>query len=284
MPVDQYIGGIEHAILHLLYARFYTRALGDVGLSPKKIKEPFKRLFTQGMIRMDGTKMSKSKGNLIAPEMYFDSVGADSLRIFHLFVGPPADDFDWTDQTDEVIEGCRHFLDRVWRLATGEAEGSTGLERDSTDADEQVTKATHRLVERVTHDFERWSYNTAVAALREHTNVLYRYAQSERGARRATLDESVDNLLLLLAPMAPHVSAELWEHRHGQGARVHAQAWPVADPAMLTEELVTLVVQVNGKLRDKLMVSPAATEEEVVGAALACPKVAAQLDGREPSR
>jgi leucyl-tRNA synthetase len=284
MPVDQYIGGIEHAILHLLYARFYTRALGDVGLSPKKIKEPFKRLFTQGMIRMDGTKMSKSKGNLIAPEMYFDSVGADSLRIFHLFVGPPADDFDWTDQTDEVIEGCRHFLDRVWRLATGEAEGSAGLERDGTEADEQVTKATHRLVERVTHDFERWSYNTAVAALREHTNVLYRYAQSKPGARRATLDESIDKLLLLLAPMAPHVTAELWERRHGEGARVHAQPWAVADPAMLTEELVTLVVQVNGKLRDKVMVSPGATEDEVVAAALACPKVAAQLDGRAPSR
>jgi leucyl-tRNA synthetase len=284
MPVDQYIGGIEHAILHLLYARFYTRALGDVGLSPKNIKEPFKRLFTQGMIRMDGTKMSKSKGNLIAPEMYFDSVGADSLRIFHLFVGPPADDFDWTDQTDEVIEGCRHFLDRVWRLATGEAEGSIGLERDSADADEQVAKATHRLVERVTHDFERWSYNTAVAALREHTNVLYRYAQSQEGARRATLDESIDKLLLLLAPMAPHITAELWERRHGEGARVHAEPWPVADPAMLTEELVTLVVQVNGKLRDKLMVSPAATEDEVVAAALGCPKVAAQLDGREPVR
>ncbi len=284
MPVDQYIGGIEHAILHLLYARFVTRALGDVGLSPKDIKEPFKRLFTQGMIRMDGTKMSKSKGNLIAPEKYFDSVGADSLRIFHLFVGPPADDFDWTDQTDEVIDGCRHFLDRVWRLATGEAEGSSGSDRDTGPADDEVAKATHRLIERVTHDFERWSYNTAVAALREHTNVLYRYAQSETGAHRRTLGQSIDTLLLLLAPMAPHISAELWERRHGEGARAHSQPWPVADPAMLTEELVTLVVQVNGKLRDRVSVSPEATEEEVIAAALACPKVAAQLDGRPPRR
>ena len=129
MPVDQYIGGIEHAILHLLYARFFTRALGDLGLGPKELREPFKRLFTQGMIRMEGTKMSKSKGNLVAPEQIYDTVGADALRVFHLFVGPPADDFDWTPQTGEVIDGCRRFLDRVWRLASNEAEGCPGTER-----------------------------------------------------------------------------------------------------------------------------------------------------------
>ena len=129
MPVDQYIGGIEHAILHLLYARFYTRALIDVGLAPGLEREPFRRLFTQGMIRMDGTKMSKSKGNLITPDEYYETVGADGLRLFHLFVGPPADSFDWTEQTDQVIEGCGRFLDRLWRLvdrrAATPAPGST---------------------------------------------------------------------------------------------------------------------------------------------------------------
>jgi leucyl-tRNA synthetase len=284
MPVDQYIGGIEHAILHLLYARFYTRALGDVGLSPKELREPFKRLFTQGMIRMGGTKMSKSKGNLIAPEKYFQKVGADSLRIFHLFVGPPADDFDWTDQTDEVIDGCRHFLDRVWRLGTGGVERASVVERDEAGDDAAVTRATHHLIARVTQDFERWSYNTAVAALREHTNLLYRYVQSPVGGRRATLDHSVDTLVLLLAPMAPHVTAELWSRRHGASADVHAQPWPVPDPAMLEEELVTLVVQVNGKLRERLAVRPGVSEEEVVALALATGKVAAQLDGRSPRR
>jgi leucyl-tRNA synthetase len=284
MPVDQYIGGIEHAILHLLYARFFTRALADVGLAPEEIREPFKRLFTQGMIRMDGTKMSKSKGNLIAPEKYFDSVGADALRIFHLFVGPPADDFDWTEQTDQVIEGCRHFLDRVWRLAAGEADRSAGTERERTTAEDDLARATHKLIDRVTHDLERWSYNTAVAALREHTNVLYLYVQSDAGARQVDLAEAVDTLLLLLAPFAPHLSAELWERRHGEGARAHAEPWPVADPALLTEELVTLVVQVNGKLRDKVEVTPAATEDEVIAAALASPKVVAQLDGHPPRR
>jgi leucyl-tRNA synthetase len=284
MPVDQYIGGIEHAILHLLYARFYTRALGDLGLGPAELKEPFRRLFTQGMIRMDGTKMSKSKGNLIAPEKYFDTVGADALRIFHLFVGPPADDFDWTDQTDTVIEGCRHFLDRVWRLATGEAEGAPGLSRQPSVADLDIVKATHKLVDRVTREFERWSYNTAIAAMREHTNVLYRYAQTSEGARAETLDESIDTLLLLLAPCAPHMTAELWERRRGQGSRVHAQRWPVADPELLAEDTVVLVIQVNGKLRDKVEVAASATEAEVTTAALDSPKVAAVLAGREPAR
>jgi leucyl-tRNA synthetase len=236
------------------------------------------------MIRMDGTKMSKSKGNLISPEKYFDTVGADSLRLFHLFVGPPADDFDWTDQTDEVIDGCRHFLDRVWRLATGETEGAVGVDRPATGADDEVTKATHKLIDRVTRDFERWSYNTAVAALREYTNVLYRYVQSPAGARRDVLERSVDTLLLLLAPMAPHVTAELWERRKGAGERVHSRPWPEADPSLLTEDLVTLVVQVNGKLKDRVEVAASATEEEVVAVALASPKVAAALDGRSPAR
>ena len=125
MPVDQYIGGIEHAILHLLYARFFTRALIDVGLAPGAPREPFRRYLTQGMIRMDGTKMSKSKGNLIAPEHYYDTVGADGLRLFHLFVGPPFDDMDWTEQTEQVIEGCGRFLDRLWRTFSPAAEGTT---------------------------------------------------------------------------------------------------------------------------------------------------------------
>ena len=282
MPVDQYIGGIEHAILHLLYARFYTRALGDLGLGPKELKEPFKRLFTQGMIRLEGSKMSKSKGNLVAPEEIYDEVGADALRVFHLFVGPPADDFDWTSQTHQVIEGCRRFLDRVWRLALGEAEGAQVVQRERGQQDEDVARATAKLVDKVTHEFERWSYNTAVAALREHTNVLYRYAQA--GARSEDLDASVDTLLKLLAPMAPHVTAELWERRHGAGARVHFEPWPEADPALLAEDTVVLVVQVNGKLRDRLEVPASASEADVVAAALASPKVAAQLEGRQPAR
>ncbi|HWG73000.1 MAG TPA: leucine--tRNA ligase [Acidimicrobiales bacterium] len=279
MPVDQYIGGIEHAILHLLYARFYTKALSDVGLAPPGIREPFDRLFTQGMIRMDGSKMSKSKGNLIAPARYFDTVGADSLRLFHLFVGPPADDFDWSEQTDEIIDGCHRFLARVWRLASGDVGEAVG--REVTDADTDVERATHRLVAKVSGDFEHWSYNTAVAACREFTNHLYRYAQA--GARRQTLEAAIDTLLTLMAPMTPHLSAELWERRKGDDTRVHAQPWPVADPGLVRRESVTMVVQVNGKVRDRIEVDAGIGEDEAVALAMASPKVVRYLNG-EPRK
>jgi leucyl-tRNA synthetase len=284
MPVGQYIGGIEHAILHLLYARFYTRALADLGMSDPAVREPFQRLFTQGMVTMDGSKMSKSKGNLIAPQAYFDTVGADALRLFHLFVGPPGDDFDWSEQTDQIIEGGRRFLGRLWRLATDTIEGAAIVERDPTPADAEVEKAAHRLVDRFTRDFERWSYNTAVSAAMETVNTLYRYVQDPAGARRSTLDFAVDRLLLVLAPMTPHITAELWERRHGEGASVHAQTWPVADPSLLTTETVTLVVQVNGKLRDRIDVAADADEDAVVAVALASPKVADHLAGRVPRK
>jgi leucyl-tRNA synthetase len=282
MPVDQYIGGIEHAILHLLYARFYTRALGDLGLGPKEVREPFTRLFTQGMITMDGSKMSKSKGNLVAPQTYFDTVGADALRLFHLFVGPPADDFDWSEQTDRIIDGRRRFLGRLWRLATGALEQGTIVERAATDADKEVEKATHRTIDKVSFGFERWSYNTSVAAIDELVNALYLYVQSPQGGRRETLDFAVDTALLLLAPMTPHITAELWEYRHGEGALIHAESWPQADPEMLTVDTVTMVVQVNGKVRDRIEVAADVTEPIAVAEALASPKVVEQLAGRSP--
>ncbi|HEX3425863.1 MAG TPA: leucine--tRNA ligase, partial [Acidimicrobiales bacterium] len=280
MPVDQYIGGIEHAILHLLYARFYTRALADVGLAPKELREPFRRLFTQGMIRMGGSKMSKSKGNLIAPSKYYATVGADSLRLFHLSVGPPTEDFDWSDQTDEVIEGCHRFLARVWRLATGTAERVKVVERSAVTSDVEVEKATHRLTDRVTNDFARWSYNTAVAACREFVNELYGYLQSDEGARPETLAFAIDTLLKLMAPMTPHITAELWELRHGDGAGVHDQAWPSADPDMVRVDNETMVVQVNGKVRAKLTVAANISEADAIKAAVASPKVQQFLEGR----
>ena len=273
MPVDQYIGGIEHAILHLLYARFYTRALADVGLAPPQPREPFERLFTQGMITMDGSKMSKSRGNLIEPEKYFRSVGADSLRLFHLFVGPPADDFDWNAQSDQMMEGCHRFLGRVWRLATGGVEQAAVVDREPTAADVELDKSTHRLVDKISHDFERWSYNTAVAAAMEFVNTVYRHVQAAGGARRQSVDFAIDTLLLLMSPMVPHISAELWERRHPNESDVHAQPWPVADPAMVKVESVTMVVQVNGKVRDRVEVDSGVGEEEATAIALAAPKV-----------
>ena len=183
MPVDQYIGGIEHAILHLLYARFYMRALIDVGLAPGVDREPFKHYLAQGMIRMDGTKMSKSKGNLIAPEHYFDTVGADALRLFHLFVGPPFDDMDWSEQTEQVIDGCGKFFDRLWRTCTANPTVRTG---EQTSADLAVRQAVHRTIADVTRDLERWSYNTAVAHCMELLNLVQRYGRDTNAEGGAT--------------------------------------------------------------------------------------------------
>jgi leucyl-tRNA synthetase len=280
MPVDQYIGGITHAILHLLYARFYTKALADLGLVPAELREPFTRLFNQGMIRLGGSAMSKSKGNVVAPSRYLETVGADSLRLFHLFAGPAIDDVDWSAQTDEIIDGCSRFVSRVWRLGMGDAPGPAPVDRQPTDADAEIQRTTHRLIERVTDEFRRWSYNTAVAAFMEFTNSLYHYVQS--GARAATLAEAVDTMILLMAPMTPHVTAELWERR--RGGHVHEQPWPQADPELARRQEVTLVVQVNGKVRDRIVVDPAVGEAEVERLALASPKVQEQLGGLPPAR
>ena len=278
MPVDQYIGGIEHAILHLLYARFFTKALADLEIIPPQIREPFQRLFSQGMIRLGGSKMSKSKGNVVSPAQFFESHGADALRLFQLFVGPPGDDADWSDHG---VDGASRFLGRVWRLATGEA-GSPPVDRDETDADRAIIRGRHVLVGKVTDDFERWGYNTAVAACMEFVNDLYRYVQSDGGPRRATLDEAIDGLLLVLAPMAPHVAAELWERRHGEGAHVHEESWPSYDPEVAKAETVTMIVQVNGKVRDRIDVDATITEEEMERIAMASNRVQDNLAGRTP--
>ncbi len=274
LPVDQYIGGIEHAILHLMYARFFTKALADLGVAPKELREPFARLFTQGMIRMGGSKMSKSRGNLVAPAKYFDTVGADALRLFHLFVGQPADDVDWSEQTDEVIEGCGRFLARVWRLATGEVAEVDGAGAPHGD----LERATHALIARVSEDYDRWSYNTAVAACMEFTNLLHKHAQAGAG-----VDGAVDALLLLLSPMVPHVTAELWERRH-PGELVHAQRWPTFDPALAAALTETMIVQVNGRVRDRIEVDAGIDEAEMERLALASAKVQAALDGARPTK
>ena len=266
LPVDQYIGGVEHAILHLMYARFFTKALADIGVAPSDLREPFKRLFTQGMIRLGGAKMSKSKGNLVAPEEILDREGADALRLGQLFVGPPADDVDWEGVG---IEGTHRFIGRLWRLAH---PASDAVAEATGDAAVAVDKEAHRLIARVSDEYERWSYNTAVAAFMEFTNLLYKQGRT---------DFAVDSLLLLLAPMAPHVTAELWELRHG--THVHEQAWPTHDPAMLAVDRVTMVVQVKGKVRDRIEVSPDIGEDEARALALASDAVRSHLEG-EPTK
>ncbi len=281
MPVDQYVGGIEHAILHLMYARFYMKALVDIDWAPNIAREPFSRLFSQGMIRLSGTKMSKSKGNLVAPEEYYDTVGADGLRLFHLFAGPPADDFDWTDQTDEIIDGCGRFLDRFYRLAQGH---EVNYHEDLDETDVAVRQAVHRAIVRVTDEFEHWSHNIAVAAMMELLNTVSKWARSEHGAQPTVLDEAIDTMLTLLAPMAPHLTAEMWEHRHPEEKSVHQQPWPVADPALLKRDTVTMVIQINGKVRARLQVPPEISMADATTEALEDAVISAALAGVTPKR
>lgn len=276
LPVDQYIGGIEHAILHLLYARFFTKALADLGHIPEDLREPFKKLFTQGMVRMGGGKMSKSKGNTVAPEETLDAHGADALRLAILQVKPPAEDVDYEDFQ---LDGCERFLHRVWRLGSAESEFMKNVRTGTpTDADAGIDAATHILIARITGEYERWAYNTAVAGFMEFTNVLYKYAQSDEGPHQATLDFAVDTMLQLMAPAVPHITAELWSVRHS-GQHIHALPWPVADPAKLVVSSVTMVVQVNGKVRARIDVDADISEAEAETLALSHENVAAQLNG-----
>ena len=280
LPVDQYIGGIEQAILHLMYARFFTKALADLGIGPKDVREPFGRLFNHGVVRLGGRRMSKSRGNIARPADLFESHGADALRLYHLFMAPPGDEVDWTSGG---IVGTSRFLHRLWRLADPDSElAASAVERTTTDADAELERATHRLIARVSDEYERWSYNTAVAAFMEFTNAVYDYVQAKGGARRETLDGALDAVLLMLAPMTPHVCAELWDRRHG--THVHEQRWPQADPALVAEATVTMVVQVDGKVRDRIEVNSSIDDATAEELALASPKVRAILGDRHPAK
>ncbi|MCO5313119.1 MAG: leucine--tRNA ligase [Microthrixaceae bacterium] len=287
LPVDQYIGGAEHAVLHLMYARFFTKALSDLGLVPADLREPFKRLFTQGMIRLAGSKMSKSKGNLVAPEEIIDNQGADALRLAQLGLKPPQDDVDWEDVS---IDGALRFLGRVWRLSVpgndviGEVRSG-----EPTAADQAIERARNVVISEVTSDFDRWSYNTAVAKFMAFTNDLYRYVQSETGANGEVLQRSIDTLLLLMAPATPHVTAELWKRRVEAGissgnVHIHRESWPTFEESKLVADTVTMVVQINGKVRERLEVAPDITEADAVAAALGTAKVAELVGGAEPRK
>ncbi len=268
MSIDQYVGGVEHAVLHLLYARFITKVLYDMGMV--KVVEPFARLFTQGMLVKDGAKMSKSKGNVVTPDRYYERYGADAIRLFELFVGPPTDDAVWNDNG---LEGTSRFLDRVWRMVAGET--GTTVEREESPADREVLAIAHRTVKKVTEDIERFRFNTGVAALMSLANVMTDYLRS--GARRQTFEELARLMLLMLSPMAPHMSHELWEVS-GRGDMLAVEQWPSWDPELVKEDVVTLVVQINGKVRDRIEVAASIDAAEAERVALASPKISPHAD------
>ncbi|HSM44357.1 MAG TPA: class I tRNA ligase family protein, partial [Acidimicrobiia bacterium] len=273
MPLDQYIGGIEHAILHLLYARFITKVLHDMGLS--SVEEPFSRLFTQGMITLDGAKMSKSKGNVVDPVELFASHGADALRLYHLFMGPPTDDAAWNENG---VDGTRRFLERVWRIATDQHEFD---DRAPDDSDREMLSLAHRTVHKVTEDIDRFHFNTAVPALMVLSNELGDYMSGS--PLRVTYEEAMRLLLLLMSPMTPHIAHELWEQL-GYGTMLANESWPVWDPELAREETVTLVIQVNGKVRDRFEVSADITSEQATELAMESEKIQGWIDGQEVER
>ncbi|HEX6585189.1 MAG TPA: leucine--tRNA ligase [Solirubrobacterales bacterium] len=278
MPVDQYIGGVEHAILHLMYARFFTKALHDMGLL--EAREPFANLFTQGMITRDGAKMSKSRGNTVSPAEFVDRFGADSLRTYICFMGPPIKGGDWSD---EGVEGIFRFLARLWRLgrevadrteSDRSADGATGQARGL------LAKA-HWAIDKATRDIEpRFQFNTAIAAVMELVNEIYRFKDGlyDDPAGAATVHFATASAASLLFPFAPHLGAEVYEWL--EGVRVWEQPWPQADPALLERDTYMLVVQVNGKLRDRIEVGADTPEEELIELAKASENVRRHLDGK----
>ncbi len=273
MPLDQYIGGIEHAILHLLYARFITKFLHDIGLSP--VEEPFTRMFTQGMMVKDSAKMSKSKGNVVTPDHYYESYGADALRLFELFVGPPTDDAVWNDSG---VPGTKRFLDRVWKMGVTK---HAFVDREPNEADAQLIAETHRTLKRVTEDIDRFHFNTTVSSLMSLANAFQEYLAGSPVEK--TFDEAYRTMLLMLAPAAPHVAHELWELR-GMGTMLAKEPWPEWDQALAAESTVTMVVQVDGKVRDRVDVPADISPEDAERVALGSDKVQGWIDGATVSK
>jgi leucyl-tRNA synthetase len=296
LPVDQYIGGVEHAILHLMYSRFITKFLHDEGCV--SFTEPFKRLFTQGMITkmspLTGQleKMSKSKGNVVAPVDLIEKYGADTVRLYTLFIGPPEKDAEWEDR---AIEGVYRFLGRAWRLVVDimgrlpseiGAIDAAGLPADVRDFRFKI----HDTIRRVNADLSHFQFNTAVSSLMELTNAMSLFIQSKAGGRVSPgsvegriYREAVEALTLLLAPMAPHISEEIWS-RLGHAESIFRHPAPQADPAALVRDEITLVVQVAGKLRSHIIVAAGASTAEIERAALSDPRVTPYLGGKPPAR
>ncbi len=273
MPVDQYIGGVEHAILHLLYSRFFQMVLADYGMVDADI--PFESLLAQGMVLQDGAKMSKSKGNVVDPDRIVAQYGADTARLFILFASPPERDLEWSD---EGVEGAYRFINRVWRLVVEYVDLFKGARMDMPEElgprERELRRIVHGSVKKITSDiFDRYSFNTAISAIMELVNGLYQYKDIPTGKQDlGVVREAIELLLLVLAPFTPHVAEELW-HRLGHSESIHRQLWPAYDEAATKAEEITIVVQVNGKVRDRVVVPAGSETEAVKERVLAQPRV-----------
>ncbi|HZF62112.1 MAG TPA: leucine--tRNA ligase [Desulfovibrio sp.] len=285
LPVDQYIGGVEHAILHLLYSRFFTKVLRDLGFFPAELNEPFANLLTQGMVLKDGSKMSKSKGNVVAPSDMIAKYGADTVRLFCLFAAPAERDFDWSDSG---IEGASRFIGRVWRLFDEEKDRLLPLKAcQSTAEDAQSEEARdlrrreHLTVKKCSEDMgDRFQFNTAIAAVMELVNAMY-LSREKLGATegdRRVFSSAMASVLTLLSPITPHVCEELWQHL-GHGTQLASELLPKWDDAATVQDMLTVALQVNGKLRGTVQIPAAADKAAMEQAALADSSVQRHIDG-----
>jgi leucyl-tRNA synthetase len=279
LPVDQYIGGIEHAVLHLLYSRFFTKVLYDLGLIG--FEEPFTRLFTHGMLLQDGAAMSKSRGG-VAPDDIIARYGADTLRTYILFIAPPGQEADWQEGG---LEGVWRFLNRAWRAVVRhagrfDAAWADRMATANSPASIPLRRKTHQTLRQVTQDIERWHFNTAVSALMELVNAMTEVPDEDLDADLgAAYSEACESIALLLAPFAPHLAEELWEVL-GHKESVHLASWPTWDDGIAQEEEITVVLQVNGRLRDRISVAPGTPKADLEAQALASEKVQSHLQGK----
>jgi leucyl-tRNA synthetase len=270
LPVDQYTGGIEHATMHLLYTRFFTKAMRDMGLLP--FGEPMTRLMNQGIVLgPDSQKMSKSRGNVVNPDDYIDSVGADAFRCYLMFIGPWSEGGPYRPQG---MEGITRWLNRVWTLMQAPYAAP---DQPDAEATRTLRRTVHKTIRAVTDDLDGFRFNTMLARLMELTNAL-REAYDRRAVAREAMTEGIESLLLMLAPAAPHLAEELWTGS-GRPYSIHQQSWPACDPDLARDEEVTVVVQINGKVRDKLAVPAGASEEQIRELALASDRVQGHLNG-----
>ena len=291
-PIDQYIGGVEHAILHLIYSRFWTRVMKDLGLVENA--EPVERLFTQGMVIKDGAKMAKSKGNVVSPDEMIDRFGVDATRVYSLFAAPPDRDMDWQE---DGVEGVRRFLAKIWRLALklDEMDGADGVPHDHrgaaevivggipcSPADQALLRTLHQTIAKVTQDFTgRWHFNTSISSVMILVNEMVGATPDNAPAKvsRAVLRKALRGVVQMLAPFAPFLTAELWERLGEQGA-VFRSAWPVADEELARESEIEIPVQVNGKLVTVIRLAADSDGDAVKAAAQAEDKVAGRVVGK----
>ena len=272
LPVDQYIGGVEHAILHLLYSRFITKVLKDQGLID--FDEPFKNLFTQGMIIKGGAKMSKSKGNVVSPDELINKYGADTVRLYTLFMGPPEKDAEWSDRG---VEGAYRFLGRLWRLVKKTISKNRDINSTNNEVNRHLVRKTHQTIKKITDNLEKgFHFNTAVSSTMELVNEIYNVIDKP-GIDFKVLEGSVKKVILLLAPLIPHITEELWGML-GETPSVLEQTWPLYDENLIKEELITIPIQINGKLRSKITVEPGIADDELKEKALSDEKSKVYLE------